>query len=280
MPPEYREPAGDLPGAPSGHDMGVLMAILVVALAVRLAGLGAPLWFDEIVTVQTQLRLPWSAMMQSYSMNHHYLFSVEAKLATALFGETIWAIRLPALLFGLGTVAAVWWLARDVAGPRIAHVAALLVALSYHQVWFSQNARGYTELAFFSTLGLIFFLRGMERPARGTWIGFGLALAGAVFTHLTGVFFFAGLGLLWLGALGSRAAAGRLVPGIVARPLQGVFAAGVLLILLYLPVVPEVIRTIGAVAGTSAVDPMQEYQSPLWSVVEGLRSAIGREAIR
>ena len=95
-----------------------------------------------------------------------------------------------------------WWLARDIAGTSIAHLTGLLVAISYHHIWFSQNARGYTEVAFFSTLGMILFLRGMARPSLDIWLAYGVTLALATFTHLTGAFAFAAQGVMWVLVLG------------------------------------------------------------------------------
>ncbi|WP_209599254.1 glycosyltransferase family 39 protein [Ruegeria sp. HKCCSP351] len=257
------------------NDLAVLLLILLLASVLRTAGLNAPLWYDEIWTVDTHVRLPWGEMMREYSMNHHYFFSMKAKLVSQIFGDQPWAYRFPAVLFGVGIVAAIWWLARDVAGTKVAHISALLVALSYHQVWFSQNARGYTELAFWSTLGLIFFLRGTHRPTVGTWVAFGLTAAAAVFTHLTGVFFFVALGFIWLVSLVTGFGRPALTRDWVLRPLIGVAMALVLIVLLYLPIFPSLVEAMGEVAATSAVDPMQEYQSPVWTVLEGLRTAIG-----
>ncbi len=255
-----------------------LAAILILATVVRLIGIDAPLWFDEIATISTHISLSWSDMIRDYSMNHHYFFSLQAKLSAAIFGDEIWAYRLPAMAFGVATVAAIWWLAKDIAGSAVAHSSALLTALSYHQVWFSQNARGYTELAFWSTLGLIFFLRGMKTPTWRVWIAFGLSLAAAVFTHLTGAFFFAALGLVWIIAV--------LMPGThkrtashVGLPLFGALLGVGLLVVLYLPILPSVLETVGSVSGTSAVDPMQEYQNPLWTVLEGVRTGLGSSGV-
>ncbi len=257
------------------HDLAVLLFILLFAAVLRTAGLNAPLWYDEIWTVDTHVRLPWDEMMGEYSMNHHYFFSMKAKLFSQIFGEEAWAYRFPAVLFGVGTVGAIWWLAKDVAGTRISHISALLVALSYHQVWFSQNARGYTELAFWSVLGLILFLRGVQRPVTGTWVGFGLTAAAAVFTHLTGAFLFVALGIVWLLSLTTGFGRGNLTRAWVVRPLIGVAIAVVLILLAYASVLPSLVGTMSEVSATSAVDPMQEYQNPLWTVIEGLRTAFG-----
>ena len=260
---------------PGRNDLAVLLFILLLAAVLRTAGLNAPLWYDEIWTVDTHVSLPWGDMMREYSMNHHYFFSMKAKLVSQIFGDQAWAYRFPAVLFGVGIVGAIWWLAKEVAGTRIAHISALLVALSYHQVWFSQNARGYTELAFWSTLGLILFLRGTRHPTIGTWIAFGLTAAAAVFTHLTGAFFFVALGCVWLISLMTGFGRGALTRNWVVQPLIGVAVALVLVLLAYLPILPSIAGTVGEVSATSAVDPMQEYQNPIWTIVEGLRTAVG-----
>lgn len=255
----------------SARDLGLLAAILLLALVLRGVGLNAPLWYDEILTIDTHLRLPWRGMLQTYSMNHHYFFDLQAKATIDAFGEVPWAVRLPALLFGLATIAAVWVLARDVADTKIAHITALLLALSYHQIWFSQNARGYTELAFWSTLGLIFFLRGLRDPRPGLWLGFGLTLAAATYTHLTGAFFFAALGLIWLLALLRGGGDRRLV----WMPLVGAVLGIALTLLAYAPLIPSLGDTVAAVGDTSAIDVMQEYQNPLWTALEAVRTGIG-----
>jgi hypothetical protein len=84
-----------------------LGAILALAAGLRIWGLNAPMWHDEIQTLVTHLDLGWGEMVQSYSMNHHYLHNILAKGSMALFGDEPWAIRLPAMLFGLGTLAAI-----------------------------------------------------------------------------------------------------------------------------------------------------------------------------
>lgn len=263
------------PQALGRNDLALLLFILLLAAVLRTAGLNAPLWYDEIWTVDTHVRQPWGEMMREYSMNYHYFFSMKAKLFSQIFGDEAWAYRFPAVLFGVGTVGAIWWLAREVADTRVAHISALLVALSYHQVWFSQNARGYTELAFWSVLGLIFFLKGVHRPKTGTWIAFGLTAAAAVFTHLTGAFFFVALGIMWLISLITGFGRDDLTREWVLYPLIGVALALVLTVLAYLPVLPSIMDTMGQVSASSAVDPMQEYQNPLWTVLEGLRTTVG-----
>ena len=252
-----------------------LTAILVLAVVLRLPGLNGPLWYDEIATVTTHLRLPWNEMFTGYEMNHHYLYSLQAKALMEIFGEEPWVIRLPSLVFGVLGIGAMWWLARDIAGARIAHVTALLLAIAFHHIWFSQNARGYSELQFWSTLGMILFLYGLKRPTPGLWIGYGLVLALAVYTHLTGAFFFAAQGVLWVGLMAAFAMQGRATREVLLYPALGFVVGGLLTLALYAPLLPSLLETVGGVSETSAVDRMQEYQNPVWTVVESVRSMLG-----
>ncbi len=256
------------------RDILILLAILALALVLRLVGLNGPLWYDEITTIVSHLRLPWGQMFTDYEMNHHYLFSAQAKLAAGAFGEAPWSVRLPALIFGVATVWAIWLLAAEVADSPAAHVAGLLAALSYHQIWFSQNARGYTEMAFWGTLGILLFLRGLKSGAWAYWFGFATCLALSVLTHLTAVFLFVALGLVWLAHL-ALAGAARDWRRDGVLPLAG-FALGLVAVLiLFAPLLSSFLTTLGGVAATSEVDVMTEYRNPVWTVLEGIRTAVG-----
>ncbi len=257
------------------RDFLILGAILLLALILRLWGLNAPLWYDEILTLESHIRLPWGEMMQTYSMNHHYLFSLQSKLFVTLFGESPWTLRMPSLVFGVASIAAMWWLARDLVGRWAAHITALLLALSYHHIWFSQNARGYTELAFWSALAMGLFLIGMRQPSIKIWLGYGVCMVLAVATHLTGLFFFIAQGFVWLFvALRAFPAQGLRAP-IILWPVFGYIVGGLLTLLFYVPILPSLIETMGMVSATTGVDVMAEYRNPVWSLFEGVRTAIG-----
>lgn len=265
---------GNITPAPR-RDRLILAAILLLALALRLPVMNGPLWFDEIITVETHLKLGWGAMLTDYSMNHHYLHNLLAKASMDLFGPAPWAIRLPALLFGLGSIWAVWALARRVSTMCVAHATALMMALSYHEIWFSTNARGYTGMAFFSLLALVLFLDGLRDGRTRTWIAFALTLAAIIFTHLTGAFFVVALGLCWLIMVAQGWRRGKLTRDLGLKPFLAFLGGGLLTILVYLPILPSLLKTVGGVAKTSAVDPMKEYQNPIWTAAEGLRTGVG-----
>ncbi len=259
-----------------------LGGIVTLALILRLIKLDAGLWYDEILTLVQFIRLPASDLVTTYTtLNNHILYSLEAKAAVALFGESAWALRLPAALFGAGSIAALWALARMVAGRWQAHFSALLMAVSYHHVWFSQNARGYTGLLFWTLIATIFFVRGVQRPDWRLWAGYGLVLAAAMYTHLSAAFTFLTHGLVYLALVGRHfwlRRRGAAAPDAYAAsagmgPVLGFALGGILTLALYAVLIPQMIDTFGAVAASpSAKATVTEWKNPLWTLLEIIRS--------
>jgi hypothetical protein len=116
----------------------------------------------------------------------------------------------------------------------------------------------------------------MAAPTRKIWALYGLCLAAAVFTHLTGAFFFMAQGLIWLFVVVARALRGQLDGAVVRLPFMGFLIGGLLVALIYLPLLPSLIHTVSSVSESSAVDVMHEYQNPLWTAFEAIRTGIGQ----
>ena len=157
----------------------MILAFTTIALLLRCWELNSDLWLDEIVTVVNFMRLPPLEAASTFtSSNQHLLNSVLGSLSIHLFGESPWAVRLPAMVFGVATVPVFFCLARLVTQRREAIFSTLFLVLSYHHVWFSQNARGYSAMIFFTVLSSLFLLRwhtGQARPGRRDWLWFSLS---------------------------------------------------------------------------------------------------------
>lgn len=103
------------------------------------------------------------------SPNQHLMNSLLMRVSVGAFGEHDWTIRLPAVVFGIATVPALYWLARPIMQAWQALGVAFLTAVSYHHVWFSQNARGYSGYLLFCVLATGALWRLLESPRR-LWI--------------------------------------------------------------------------------------------------------------
>ena len=155
-----------------------LAAIFIVAIGVRILGLNAGLWYDEVYTLTHYVRAPLNRLVVDFSsLNNHMFYSLQAKASVSLFGESAWALRLPAMLLGLGSLVMIWALGRAAAGRRAALFAVLLLAISYHHVWFSQNARGYTGILFWTSFATFLLITGLQRPSWRIWTAYGVCVA-------------------------------------------------------------------------------------------------------
>ena len=161
------------------RDTILISAITGLALILRLWQINSDLWLDEIITIVRYMRLsPFEALLTFHSANQHLLNSVLGSISIHVFGESVWAVRLSALLFGVATIPAFFLLARLVTERREAIVATLFLTLSYHHVWFTQNARGYSGMIFFTVLSTFFLIRwlgGPEKAGRRDLLWFSLS---------------------------------------------------------------------------------------------------------
>ena len=246
----------------------VLPALLLLGLLLRVIHLGSGLWYDEIQTLVEFARLPVGRLLTEYpNTNHHPLYSLLASVSIGLLGESAAALRLPAALMGTASLWAFYRLAIMVTGRREAILGTLLLTLSYHHVWFSQNARGYSGLLLFTLLGTAAFLRLLRDPRAGwpvaAWYGGCMALA--AYIHPTAVALPAAHAIV-LGAL----AGSRRTPGAPAltRPLSGLILATGFGLLLYAPMLGQLIT---ALTAANPLGAETAWKSPAWMLLETAR---------
>ena len=224
-----------------------LAGVLVVAAAARFYRLDTSLWYDEVQTLLNFVRLPTRELIQSLKSNNHMFYSLQAQAAIALTSESAWSLRLPAALFGLASLVAIWALARRAAGGVEALVVAFLLAISYDHVWFSQSARGYTGLLFWTTWATLLFARGLAGSGWGTWTLYAICMTAASYTHISALFFFLGHGIIHLAALALLRARPEYVQRYSAlagapgwKPVFGFALGAALTFALYAPLLPQV----------------------------------------
>ncbi|HEX7120825.1 MAG TPA: glycosyltransferase family 39 protein [Gemmatimonadaceae bacterium] len=248
----------------------LLVAMLLTAAVLRLMHLDTELWFDEIATLTDYVTLPLAKIPFTYdSQNQHPLYSLLARVAYVATDGAAWSIRLPAVLFGVASLWATYWLARQIASRAEALLAVLVLSFSYHHVWFSQNARGYTAMLFFTVIATGLFVRLAEgtpsRPARLAWI-YGAVMALATYTHLTAALVAVGHALALILSVAWRRN-GRVIDAL-RWPVVALVASALLTVALYAPVLPDLVRvllepTMGGVA--------VEWTSGRWMLLETVR---------
>lgn len=269
---------------PSRRYALLLGAVVLLGLLLRLPGLGSSYWIDEVDTLLHCVRAPLATIVTSYaSENQHPLYSVLAHLSIGAFGESEWSLRLPALLLGVASLAAVARLGRQLLDETSGLLAALLLAVSAHHVWFSQNARGYTGMLLFALLATSEFLELCWRPRRAAALRYALFAALAAYTHLTAAFAFSGHALAWL-VLRLRPAEPVARPLVDCGPLPlprahlltlaAMGGALFLAALLYAPLASDLVAafTARATGATVQVAKVAPWTSPAWLLEQAAAS--------
>jgi mannosyltransferase len=244
----------------------VILALIVVAAVLRAIGLNRDLWLDEIYTLVRTVRHPLREILTIFpGDNQHMFYSVLARISVVLFGEQPWTLRLPSLLFGVGAVPALYFLAREVTTQRESLLAATLMTVSYHHVWFSQNARGYTGMLFWTLICTTYLLRGMRSPKWSNWVIYGIAAALGTYTYLMMVLVVLAHAAIctFLRFFPSKKERYRIISW--KQPAATMALAGILTLLLYAPVLLQMKQFF------NQPSKMQGVSTPMWALLETLR---------
>ena len=253
-----------------------LAALTVLALVLRLIHIDNALWLDEIATVRTFGPMSVWEVLSSYpGSNNHLLNTLLIKASVGLFGASSFAVRLPALLFGVATIPAIYLCARVALSERASLAAAAMLAVAYHHVSFSQNARGYTAWLLFSLLAATFLARALQDDRPRDWGLFLLATVANFASLLLSAFVAAGHALTGLVAVVRIARQGGDPRPLLWR-LGSVFAlAAVGGLALYVWVVPEVLAYVDTEYRKAAAGYRLVSLEFVGEVVRGLTSGRG-----
>jgi uncharacterized membrane protein len=252
-----------------------ILGTIAVAAVLRFVGLENGLWYDEIVTLVLSARLPVERIVTEFpGVNVHPLYSLLAHGAMAVFGESAWTLRLPASVFGVGSVALVYVLGTRLTTRVEAWAATAFLATSYHHIWFSQNARGYTLMAFLALASTLMLLRAGRTGRRSDYVVYALLCATGVYTHLTMAFVVAGHAAVVLpGRLVGWKPAGDQPVGPAIWAWIG---AAVLSIVAYLPYMSSLLTVM---VGTEAPREAAQVATASWALGEAVRSLLSGSGV-
>ena len=169
----------------------LLAGILAIGFWLRVKHLGdLGLVVDEgveVLAVQGILKhgLPKfeSGLVYSRALPFLYIQAASAKI----FGLNEFSLRFPAVLFGLASILATFFLAKSVFGWRVGALAAAVMAFSVWQIELSRYGRFYTAFQFTYQMALFCFYRGFISGERAYRFWFVVAAVIAFLMHDLGV---------------------------------------------------------------------------------------------
>ena len=164
----------------------LVIALLILGSLLRFNQLGAKgLWGDEIWTAQwSQPPLAQVLISQTQVPDMPLMYGL-VHISTR-FGESEFWVRLPAALFGVIGLVLFYRLADLTLGRRTALVGTVLMTLSPIHIWYSQDARYYTQLCALGIASVYFFYSFVtsDRVRPAAWLGFLLVTTAALYTHI------------------------------------------------------------------------------------------------
>jgi 4-amino-4-deoxy-L-arabinose transferase-like glycosyltransferase len=221
-----------------------IAGITAAGLLVRAPRLTESLWYDEIAAWTSHTAGGPIAIMGSFAEpSNHIAHTLLCWYTVSAFEQSLGfeiALRLPALLFSLAAIGAMYGLAREVTRTRPAAIAAGLMAVLPVAVLEAAEARGYSMMICFSALASWTLLANVRDERAWRWALYAALCAAGAWTLFVTAFVPIGHAV-WLGWRAARhRETGRAVRGGVALAL-----AAATTIAVYAPAFPDLLDARG-----------------------------------
>ena len=152
----------------------IILLITLLGLVLRLILSGQSLWLDEAASVVIASQSVGTLLQSLVGDFHPPLYYLLLKPWITIAGQTEWLLRLPGILIGTLTIPALFMLVKTIFNPRgrvalaadpwglrfkLAHLAALFLALNPLHIYYSQELRMYSLSALLAVLTWQFLLK-------------------------------------------------------------------------------------------------------------------------
>lgn len=172
----------------------LFLLILIVSLGAfsRFYKLGADsLWIDEIFTA-TRAKSSLVSLFIKTSEEASFGYAPIDRLFVHFafyFGKSEFIVRFPSVIFGLLTILLIYKLGMVLFNERVGLIAAFLLSVSTLHIEYSQQARYYVYVVFFSLLSLFFLYKALRENNKKFWLLFIASIFVNVLSHLTTLIF-------------------------------------------------------------------------------------------
>jgi mannosyltransferase len=190
------------PNGPIPKPILLLALVMIISLgaALRIIKLGSEsLWLDEATSIyMAQESLP--EIVQEVSKDvHPPLFYFVLHYWMKVFGDSEFALRFLAVIFGVAAIPLVFILASRLFDQVTGLISALLLAASHFNIEYSQEARMYSMLVLLALGSFWFFLKLLRKEAGiGSLVGYILCTSLLTYTQVYSVFIIAAENLFLL----------------------------------------------------------------------------------
>jgi 4-amino-4-deoxy-L-arabinose transferase-like glycosyltransferase len=163
-------------------ELGLLLAIVIVALRLRLPDLAAipPNLHGDEVSIGLDARRVMAAEMPAvFAVGWYDVPALSFTLHAAtmrVFGDDLFGLRMASLLEGVLSIVLLYLLARRLWGPRPALLAAAFMTFAAWHIQFSRTGFHYMQAPVATLLALYFLVRGIQDRRPLDWVLCGMAI--------------------------------------------------------------------------------------------------------
>lgn len=165
-----------------------LVAIVLLGLVLRVYDLAAQsFWWDEAFSAIVSTQALPVIVSRSSADVHPPLYYFLLHYWMNLFGTSDFAIRFLSVIFGVSAIPMIYVLGRRLCDEEVGIVSALILATSFFNIKYSQEARMYSLMVLLALLSMYFFVRFLEKNTVLTSFGYVLTTTLLVYSHVLGV---------------------------------------------------------------------------------------------
>jgi mannosyltransferase len=163
-----------------------LSALVLMAFALRAYHLDfQSLWRDEADTIIFATRaLPRLLSTFTRPKENGPLYFLLLRPWITLVGDGEFCLRFFSLAFGILAIPLAYALGRRWLSPLGSILGALLMAFSPYLIWYSQEAKMYTLIAFLTMLSLYLYVKALARGQWLYWAAYVVATSFCLYTHI------------------------------------------------------------------------------------------------
>ena len=178
----------------------LLLGLMGVGLLLRLPNLRLGLWRDEGSTYFDALPESWSEVIRTtiYSELNPPGFFLIMHQWMQWFGSQEVVFKIPALIFGVLLIPAIYWLGQTCYSTQTGLMAAAIVTFAPEAIYYSQEARPYTLTTLLCCLTVAFYYRALQSYKVSSFSGFVACGTLLLYVQYTGCLLLSGLGLATL----------------------------------------------------------------------------------
>lgn len=168
------------------HYLIAICAITIMGLLLRLKFLPnmGSFWFDEMASI-TIARFNFPKILEYFVIeNNPPLSFIYLHFWIKLFGEKENIVRISSLIPSIVAIPATYLIGKEIFSKKTGLIAALLMSLSFFQIYYSAEARMYPLFQFLALCSIYFFWKILNNEDRKrNWIFYAISSLLLIYTH-------------------------------------------------------------------------------------------------